>query len=105
MEYVLAYYDKEILYYSQAPAEDIDWTFFTRDDENMIDFLPVSGSKRQELLDNKSAFVDHLKQVRKRIASSPDQFPKEPFVLCHGDLEGRNILVRDGHVAGESSPK
>ena len=78
-EYVLACYDKEIYYYSHAPEEDIEDGFF---EEVSVD-----------------AFVKTLQATRKSIADDDTAFvPDEPFVLVHGDLHGRNIMMKDGHI-------
>ncbi|KAL9005351.1 MAG: hypothetical protein Q9188_001867 [Gyalolechia gomerana] len=78
-QYVLACYDKEICYYTRAPDSDIDWDLFetaSRDD-----------------------WIEQLQTERKVVDQDPSAFlPEEPLVLVHGDLHGRNIMVKDGSV-------
>jgi len=77
-EYVLAYYDKEIYYYENATVEDFEDTF--------------------EETQSRETFVKHLKEERKTVKMWEAR--KEPFVLMHGDLHGRNILMTsDGDLA------
>ncbi|KAL8838843.1 MAG: hypothetical protein Q9170_001965 [Blastenia crenularia] len=79
--YVLACYDKEITYYTNAPPCDIDGDLFQ------------SVSLQ--------AFIELLKSERQTIADDPNAFSnEEPFVLVHGDLHGRNILVKEGRING-----
>lgn len=78
-EYVLACYDKEIYYYSHAAEEDIEDGFFS---EVWVEaFIKTLQATRQSIADDDTAFV-----------------PDEPFVLVHGDLHGRNIMMKDGRI-------
>ncbi|KAL8938710.1 MAG: hypothetical protein Q9216_003747 [Gyalolechia sp. 2 TL-2023] len=78
-QYVLACYDKEIYYYTHAPDSDIDWDLF----------------ETVSLTD----WIEQLQTERKVIEQDPSAFlPEEPFVLVHGDLHGRNIMVKDGKI-------
>lgn len=76
--YVLACYAKEIYYYAHAPDEDVDMEWFEKT--------------------SRPAFVKELQSTFDTIAASPTMFVDEPFVLVHGDLNGRNILMHEGHV-------
>ncbi|KAL9596002.1 MAG: hypothetical protein Q9219_006086 [cf. Caloplaca sp. 3 TL-2023] len=78
-EYVLACYEKEIYYYIHAAHTDIDWDLF--EDVSREDFIRQLESERKAIADDANAFV-----------------PDEPFVLVHGDLHGRNIMVKDGRI-------
>lgn len=71
-EYILACYDREIYYYSHAPAADIDTSLF---EETSV-----------------QSFIDQLREKRRALAV--ENMDDEPFVLVHGDFHGRNILVR-----------
>jgi aminoglycoside phosphotransferase (APT) family kinase protein len=74
-EYVLAYYDKEIVYHSQAPDSDIESELFEETS------LPE--------------FLEFLRTSRERIEADVFKFQEdEPFVLIHGDLAPRNIMVK-----------
>ncbi|KAG8529741.1 uncharacterized protein KY384_005222 [Bacidia gigantensis] len=103
-KYALACYDKEIYYYSKAPFEDIVWRLFEKDeeltDDDQYNCLPDDGPRRETLLENKAAFVEELKEARKECLQDEETFSQEPFVLCHNDLNGRNIMVRDKHIVG-----
>lgn len=78
-DYVLGCYDKEIYYYSHASEEDID--------EDLFEEVAVQD------------FVESLQVTRKSIAEDDAAFsPDEPFVLVHGDLHGRNIMVKEGRI-------
>ena len=93
-DYVLACYDKEIYYYSHASADDMDWTWFVSEDEGTE---AVSDKAAAAL--KKTAFVQELEQERRRLQSNPHLFaPEQPFVLCHGDFQARNIMMHDGHI-------
>ncbi|KAI1119799.1 kinase-like domain-containing protein [Nemania abortiva] len=74
-EYILACYDREIYYYSYASA-DIDSSLF---EETSV-----------------QAFIDQLREKRQALAVG--DMDDEPFVLVHGDLHGRNILVRGDQI-------
>ena len=77
--YVLACYAKEIYYYTHAPDSDIDMDLF--------DETP------------KDAFIKSLQSTHDEIASNPSCFlPEEPFVLNHGDFNGRNILEQGTEI-------
>lgn len=79
-QYVLAYYDKEIYYYVNASDSDFDDDYF--DDESRADL------------------VQRLKRTRSSAKADLEQHQREePFVLCHNDLHGRNILMRGTDVA------
>lgn len=76
-EYMLASYDKEIYYYSNADEDDID--------ESLFEDISVAN------------FVEHLRE--KRAVTEKMDIKDEPFVLVHGDLHGRNILMSGDQVA------
>jgi len=76
---VLACYDKEIYYYLNASEEDIDQGFF--EDVPKEDFIKSLQDTRQSIAEDDTAFL-----------------PEEPFVLVHGDLHGRNIMMKNGHI-------
>ncbi|KAK3696190.1 hypothetical protein LTR37_018092 [Vermiconidia calcicola] len=79
-QYILAYFDKEIYYYSHA-------------DETMLD---------QDLFEETTPneFAQALKKKRACVEAELDASPRaEPFVLCHNDLQGRNILMRGTEIA------
>jgi len=76
---VLACYDKEICYYLNASEEDIDQDFF--EDIPKEDFIKSLQDTRQSIAEDDIAFQ-----------------PEETFVLVHGDLHGRNIMMKDGHI-------
>ncbi|KAL8790070.1 MAG: hypothetical protein Q9213_000772 [Squamulea squamosa] len=78
-QYVLSCYDKEIYYYTHASDGDIDWDLF--DTTSLDDFVQQLRAERESISEGNSAFT-----------------PPEPFVLVHGDLHGRNIMVKDGRV-------
>lgn len=80
-QYVLACYDKEIYYYTHAPATSIDWDLF--ESISREDFVAELVSERDAIAQNDSVFL-----------------PEEPFVFVHGDLHGRNIMVEDGRITG-----
>lgn len=76
---MLACYDKEICYYLNASEEDIDQDFF--EDIPKEDFIKSLQDTRQSIAEDDIAFQ-----------------PEETFVLVHGDLHGRNIMMKDGHI-------
>lgn len=76
---MLACYDKEIYYYLNGSEEDIDQDFF--EDVPKEDFIKSLQDTRQSIAEDDTAFQ-----------------PEEPFVLVHGDLHGRNIMMKDGHI-------
>lgn len=76
-EYVLACYDKEIYYYTHAPASDIDSNLF--ETTSLEDFVQQLRDKRRQL---ETSFVTE----------------DEPFVLVHGDFHGRNIIMHGTQV-------
>ncbi|KAL8688911.1 MAG: hypothetical protein Q9218_005298 [Villophora microphyllina] len=78
-QYVLACYDKEIHYYTHAPECDIDWDLF--ETVSRETFISTLESEERAIEQDASAFA-----------------PEKPFVLVHGDLHGRNIMVKDGRV-------
>ena len=79
-QYVVAYYNKEIYYYSNAPDSDFDDDAFEL--ESRADFVKCLGGKR--------ASVEAELQANSR---------EEPFVLCHGDLQGRNFMMQGTNIA------
>lgn len=96
-------YDKEICYYSKASYDDLDWSLLDDADDSEDDFvekLPEHGPKRQQLLDNKARFVEELRSTRARISQDASGLPSGPFALCHGDLQARNIMVKEGRITG-----
>ena len=77
---MLACYDKEIYYYLNASADDLDEDLF----ENT----------------SKEKFIESLRTTRNRLSSDESSFlPQEPFALVHGDFCGRNIMVHNGHIS------
>ena len=77
--YALAYYDKEIYYYINAPVSDFD--------EGYFDVMP------------KDVFIKSLQETRDRLALSPSPFlPEQPYTLVHNDMNGRNIMMRDKKI-------
>lgn len=101
-DYVAACYTREIIYYSTQDAA-IDWPLFNPKaaEDDWAPGLPPKGLKRDLLLKNRDQFVQKLEDTKRSILSDPSLLPiAEPFVLCHNDFEGRNILVRDGHIVG-----
>lgn len=76
-EYVLACYDKEIYYYTHASASDIDSDLFQ--DTPLELFV-------QQLRDKRSSLEANYTPVN------------EPFVLVHGDFNGRNVMVQGTDV-------
>ena len=79
-QYILAYYDKEIHYYSHADAEVLDQDLF--EDTTVADLVETLKEKRA------AVEVDLKANAR-----------SEPFALCHNDLQGRNILMRGTDIA------
>lgn len=77
-EYVLACYDREICYYSQAPQHGI-----AIDSDLFID------TSVQD-------FVVQLQKKKDSLAAA--DIANEPFALVHGDFHGRNILADGGRV-------
>ncbi|KAK3686515.1 hypothetical protein LTR37_019762 [Vermiconidia calcicola] len=78
--YILAYLDKEIYYYSHADDTVLDQDLFE-------EIKPAE-------------FVRTLKEKRASVEAELDASPRtEPFVLCHNDLQGRNILMRGTEIA------
>jgi hypothetical protein len=75
--YVLACYDKEIYYYTHAPASDIDSDLFRH--TSLEDFVQQLRDKRWQI---ETSFVAE----------------DEPFVLVHGDFHGRNIIMQGSKV-------
>ncbi|MCJ1474708.1 hypothetical protein MMC13_003368 [Lambiella insularis] len=78
-EYVLACYDKEIYCYTHASDDDVGDDLF--EDVSRSDFIKQLRSERDAIELDPFAFL-----------------PEEPFVLVHGDLHGRNIVVKDGRI-------
>ncbi|KDR81324.1 hypothetical protein GALMADRAFT_91910 [Galerina marginata CBS 339.88] len=76
-DYVLACYDKEIYYYTHAATSDIDFDLFT--DTSLQDFIHQLRAKRAQL-------------AKSFVAAD------EPFVLVHGDFNGRNIMMQGSKV-------
>jgi len=84
-EYVLAYYDKEIAYYSHpVTAGDIDMDLFEK--VQVADFVETLRRNRGNL----QRGTDHL--------SADNNTEEEPFVAVHGDFHGRNILMNGTEV-------
>ena len=78
-EYILACYDKEISYRCKALEEYSDDPF-------------VRNVSVEE-------FIDNLLATRRSIKDDDRAFvPDEPFVLLHGYLNGRNIMMRGGRI-------
>lgn len=76
---MIACYDQEIYYYTNASAEDVNEDVFE------------STSKEK--------FIESLRTARDKLISEESSFlPQEPFALVHGDFCGRNIMVHQGHV-------
>lgn len=78
--YVIACYDKEIHYYTNAPAEDLDEDLF--EDTSKEEFIESLRTARDKLFSDMSSFL-----------------PQEPFALVHGDFCGRNMMVHNGHIS------
>ena len=79
-QYILAYYDKEIHYHSHADPVVLDEYIF--EDVDVADF------------------VQTLREKRTAVEVQLEQNPRsEPFVLCHNDLQGRNILMHGTAIA------
>lgn len=79
-EYAFAHYDEEIYYYTHASDRDIDSDFFKKT--------------------SKSEFVQTLREERQKLVDGAGRFlPDDPFVLCHGDLDARNMMYKDGKIA------
>ncbi|KAI1117696.1 kinase-like domain-containing protein [Nemania sp. NC0429] len=76
-EYILACYDREIYYYSHATAADIDTSLFEKT--------------------SIQSFIDQLWEKRQALAKERTMYD-EPYALVHGDLHGRNILVRGSRI-------
>ena len=77
---MVACYDKEICYYTNASAEELD--------EGLFETTP------------KEHFIESLRTCRDRLFSDISSFlPQEPFALMHGDFCGRNTTVHDGHIS------
>ena len=77
---MIACYDKEIYYYTNASAEDLDEEVF-------------EGTSKEK-------FLESLRTARDRVISDPSDFlPQEPFALVHGDFCGRNIMVHNGRIS------
>ena len=76
-DYILACYDKEIYYYTHASDHDIDADLF---EDTSI-----------------TVFIEQMR--RKRAALAATHIPDEPFVLNHGDFNGRNILMKGDQIA------
>ena len=79
-KYVLAYYDKEIYYYAHAPESAFDVDRFK--------------------LDSRAQFLQRLQEGKSSIKADVDATePYEPFVLCHSDLQARNIMMKGTDIA------
>ena len=99
-DYAFACYERELKYYGKQD-DDIDWPLFNPkpEEDDWAPGLPLEGPKREVLLKNRATFIRKLEAKRDELVSDPSILPvEEPFVLCHNDLEGRNILIRDGHI-------
>lgn len=77
---MIACYDKEIYYYTNVAAEDLDEDLFEITSEEK--FIECLKTTRDKLISNISSF-----------------FPQEPFALLHVDFCGRNIMVHNGNVS------
>ncbi|KAI9656749.1 MAG: hypothetical protein M1821_003388 [Bathelium mastoideum] len=82
-DYILSCYDREIYYYTHANEDDIIAEAFQH--TSVADFVEKLKIERQALADDDS------------VCRGIDV---EPRVLVHEDFHARNILVRDGHLAG-----
>lgn len=79
-QYILAYYDKEIYYHSHADDSVLDPDLFE-------DVTPTD-------------FAHTLKEKRALVEVELERSPRsEPFVLCHNDLQARNILMDGTNIA------
>lgn len=79
-DYITACYEKEIYYFSHADESNFDEE----------DFEKIS----------RDAFVQHLRDKIETVKAELESHPKiEPFVLCHNDLQGRNILMKGTEIA------
>lgn len=75
---MIACYDSEINYYTNASAEDVDEDLF----ENI----------------SKEKFIESLRTARDKLFSNVSSFlPQEPF--AHGGFRCRNIIVHNGHIS------
>lgn len=111
-DYVVSQYDKEIAYYTQAPASDIDQDLFQ--EVSVSDFVKTLESDRHAVAhfnpplgSDTPSTPDYANVPPKRHsalcpnADSNDRIkylaldPSEPNVLHHGDLQGRNIIMLD----------
>lgn len=79
-QYILACYDKETYYHSHAGSDVLDMDLF--DTTTPAEFV-------KQLQATRAAVEDKLDT-----APVEDDKPDEPFVLCHEDLQARNILMR-----------
>ncbi|KAL6716090.1 hypothetical protein ACLMJK_005656 [Lecanora helva] len=78
--YIIAYYDKEIFYYSHAP------------EKHMYDDLFKDAYHKRE-------FILTLERERKRIEDNFQRFDTDPvFAFTHGELSCRNILIQNGKI-------
>lgn len=77
---MIACYDGEICYYTNASAEDLDEDLF-------------ESTSREK-------FIESLRTARDTLSSDTSSFiPQEPFALVHGDFCGRNMMVHKGHIS------
>lgn len=76
---MIACYDREIYYYTNVSESEIDLELFS--DIPLPVFLETLRTKRQSIIDDDSLFD-----------------LEEPFVFCHGDLHGQNILVSGTNI-------
>jgi len=75
-EYVLACYDREIYYYEVMGYE-----------------------RRRSGKAVPKQRIEELTSEKKAVAADKNSYAvDEPFVLCHGDLNGRNIMVRGTEI-------
>ncbi|KAG1879931.1 hypothetical protein F4604DRAFT_1954235 [Suillus subluteus] len=79
-EYILAYYDKDIYYYTHAPASDIDSDLF--DITSLEDFVQQLRAEKRQL---GTSFVTE----------------DELFVLVHGGFHGRNVIMHGAYPLSE----
>lgn len=84
--YILACFDREIYYYSHAPASELEGF------EDVFTDISIS------------AFIERLQHERNTLATQDssvfEQIDAEPHVLVHEDFHAGNMLVHEGHLAG-----
>ncbi|KAL9124867.1 MAG: hypothetical protein Q9217_005852 [Psora testacea] len=93
-DYILACYAKEIYYYNHASPNDIDWGLFKADNNGVEEGADVASAMLK-----KTAFVKGIEQEYHKLLNNPLlSLPEQPFVLCHGDFQGRNIMMQECHI-------